>query len=171
MTLCGDEFSVSPGIQAFAGQVEESATTSLDLLRAVDQTVDALSRQQRKLMPNLEMAHWLLGMLERAKVTHEAIDPDGELDRGLERAEIATQSHVEVLKAKQDAAFRDSKLRDHHEEAVVAAYQETIGLASDIFDAVEALRIYIREFDADASGSTGQAFTSAEDIIEALDSE
>lgn len=172
MTLCDDKFNVSPGIQAFAGQVEGGAHTgSLDLLRAIDRVVDALFEQQSKLRPDLEMAHWLLDMLEKAECNGKALDPDYELDNLLDKAEGALKAYINNLRIRKNSAEEDGRLTGHHEDAVISAYEDTIELVSDLFEATEEIRVYIRELDADVSSTADGTYTTAQALIEALDAE
>ncbi len=161
---------LSPGIRAFSGQVQEAASSAiLDLLRAVDETVDALARVQRSLAHATEMAHWLIGVIMDSDRGPE-IDPEDEIDGLLEQAANATRNMVEGMKIRLRSARGDTYLQGDHEQVIVSEYEACIAGANHLAGAIEQIRTIIKEHDADLSPLTGP-FKSAEALIAALNTD
>ncbi len=159
---------VSPGLQRFSKQIEgTSESASVDLLKAVDETVDALVRQQNTLRSHIEMALWFLDQVE-AQESNAEIDESDEADAAFQRAQAALRHLIENLKLKKGYAQDDGCLNGCHEESVLGAYEETIQYAMELFDTIEHLRIALQEHDADAS-PVSVSFGSAEALLTELD--
>ena len=161
---------ISPGIKAFSGQIQAAAASAtLDLLRAVDETVDALTRIQRMLRYDIDMANWLVDAVLVDKERKE-IDPEDMLDNLLEKGENSIREAIEGMKIRRRAATEDAELKGFHEDSVVSEYDNTIEQLTDLFNAIEQLRIVVREHDADLSHDVGP-FTSADELIAALNTD
>ncbi|MES9882448.1 MAG: hypothetical protein ABW185_16385 [Sedimenticola sp.] len=168
-TQKGIEFN--PGIRALSGQVEGVAeSVTLDLLRAIDETVDSLERVRRNIASNYNQACWFIDQLNNLRVEAE-IDPDESAETALTSAQKALGHLASDLKERCKSAHGDYQLKGPHEEAVVTAYNEAIEVACDLYKALEDIRVFIREHDADMSEYDERVFDNASDLLRALDEE
>jgi len=170
MFVKGSSLGVSPGLQRLSKQIEGSAeSANLELLRAVDETVDALVHEQKTLRSHLDMALWFLNQIE----SHEAdsiIDSDDEAEVSFARAQASLRHFIDTLRLKKNCAIDDRELNGSHEESVTDAYEETITYAVDLFEMIEQLRMVLSEHDADAS-TVSDTFSSPEELLASLDEE
>jgi len=146
-----------------SGFCDTAETMSLHLLKAIDETVDALAAEQRSIAGLISVSHMIRESL-RACAHKEQIDPEGEVLEKLENAETSMQKYVVVLEKNKSAAYADPELHDPHEGDVVREYDLTVGLLKEFHDAFVDMRWALLEHDANLTRDTA-SFDNAEDAI------
>ena len=165
MTFSNDIIEI--GIEAITGQVIDfSETTRLDIIRAVDHSVDQAVRVQKAISHSLKLYMVLSESLTKTP-PKRAIDFKGYIDAELVSAENATRSLHEVLSVIRDGFDKDNNLSPDDKESIVSEYNEAIKLNGQMFEAIEQLRMVVSEHDADMSDDIG-TFTSPDELITAL---
>lgn len=162
MTNC-DVTSVSATIRTYTKAVQ---STSLDLLKAVDETVDALIVEQSLFSDFIITAQGLIDALNKCEASRE-IDPEDKMNDALEAVESALSHKYAEYLNRIDAAKHDGDLAGDHEDTIITEYESTLELIQDVHNATNELRIQIREFDADLSPTTG-SFSDPEELISHL---
>ncbi|MEI2699540.1 MAG: hypothetical protein V9E94_14840 [Microthrixaceae bacterium] len=125
--------------------MSESAARSLDLLRAIESTLDGLDHLADRLHADTAFAEKAFAGLDRAG---GAIDADEKLQGALEFAQGKVAELHHVLVGKRQHARDDCQLRE--EDGIEAAYCRAIAAAADLHNAINALRWNIGEHDIDA---------------------
>lgn len=152
-------------IRTYSEAVE--AVTTLDLLRAVEMTVDNLVCEQKVLRAFLGMACDSLEYLKSCD--HRAsLDADDVAAESLEEVEKGLRDLYADFRDRMRAARKDDRLNGHHEDAVVGEYQRTLELLETLHDATTELRWALMEHDADLDEVTGE-FDDANELIAYLD--
>jgi len=136
--------------------------TRLELIKAVEDTVDALSKEQ------IVFTDLFISACEQVERIHActndgALDPEGSINELLINAETALQAIYHNYKYRLLAANACPHLGDHKDD-VVNEYTTTLELISDLHETTEEMRWAIKEHDADLSKPTGK-FDNAEDLI------
>lgn len=141
-------------------------TTSLAVLRAVEETVDALVRYEGDADCIIEQAREMRGLLEDST---GPIDPEDKIADHLASAEATIEDAVDSFKHKREAAFKDPKLNGHHEESVAASYERAIDRFCTAHELLTQLRWLIMEHDADHDNVILGSYEDPEDLIAELD--
>ncbi|HFD80452.1 MAG TPA: hypothetical protein ENK05_08710 [Gammaproteobacteria bacterium] len=149
-------------IRTYSEAVE--AVTHLDILRAVDMTVDNLVREQRMLRGYLRLAEDALDFVHSCDADMALDDDDDTAVKLLEGAEGDIAAMHADFERRMQAALDDDRLNGDHEEAVVNEYRETLDLLERMHAMTTKLRWAIMEHDADVDEVTGE-FDNAEDLI------
>ncbi len=147
---------------AFGVEVRESANRSLEVLRDIEETIDALNRLAEKMMDDVTYAakaiEHINGLSKR-----ERIDADGALDANLHAAQVAVENLYEELKIKRVAAEQAPELTD--DDGVADAYSKVIAISADLHKAIGLLREAIQENDINCDANVGNVFTEVDALF------
>lgn len=124
------------------------AARSLDLLRVIDGTVEALVFTRRNIEAMSEACDKLLSRAESEPLTDEKLE--SEVIPSLEKVQDSLHLMRSVLGHKQAAAHKAPELES--EDGVTDAYDQVIEAASTLNSKVETLRWVLLERGADAEG-------------------
>jgi|GEM_PF-6088139 len=147
---------------AFGLEVRESANRSLEVLRDIEETIDALDRLAAKMLADVSYARKSIDHID-AISKRECIDADGTLDANLHAAQVAVQNLYEELKIKKVAAERAPELTD--DDGVADAYYKVITISADLHNVIGLLREAIQENDIDCEANVGQVFTDVDALF------
>lgn len=141
-------------------------TTSLELLQAVEVTVDALCDLQRRMRDHPTK---VINLTEEVRARGDTVlDRDGAIADLMEETEKALKLGVAILRAQMSSAYRDPALRGDNEDAVVSEYEAAIALLTDLHNAMVELRWAVLEHDADLEVPSDQVFQSHEALMKEL---
>lgn len=155
--------NVSDGIAVFSIRVQGVASTTLDILRAVDLTVDSLSKEQRLISDLVGLCESFverIAGLEATKVGNE-----DKLVSQLEKAEEIAKDVLSGHGGRRQSAIRDPRLQGDHEETVVTEYERLMEHYEALIGCMSELRWAVLEHNADLETPEGEPFDSAEDMI------
>ncbi|MFJ0381005.1 hypothetical protein [Bordetella bronchiseptica] len=139
---------------------------SLDLLRAIEDTVDAnnvFARTFSALASNCAGATESICNISIEK--RKEIDADGAICTGIESAIDRLRDLVGVLQRKRAAAVADTQLRN--EDGVASSFESAISAILNARDELNELKWAVMEHDADLAPIVGP-FDSVEQLISAL---
>ncbi len=149
-----------------AGFARYAETSSINLLDAIDGTIEAM----------LGLASIMSGIEQMVSSFAESIkampveagrylDPDDEAIDALAQAAAALKNYLTKLVRKRAEIDRDSRLRGDHCEALHDAYESASGVIADLIESVESLRALVITRDLAAEPRDGEAFESAVALI------
>ncbi|MBK1690781.1 hypothetical protein [Ectothiorhodospira mobilis] len=124
-------------------------------LRLVEQTVENLTAEQRALESDIKASQEIAELINEA-YEDEEIDPNDEIDQAYQKSQRAIASVIALYRKKRAAAVRDPQLNGTHEESVVSEYDRVLDRYRDLHEALEQVRMILREHDADASDDIGE---------------
>lgn len=139
---------------------------SLETIKAVDDTVDALVTYQRELSDLASVIH---DVLERVINCTDgvALDPNGDIVDCLEESQDLLRAIHLSYSNKENAISGNGNLKNEHKEAVISEIRNFLGLAYELNDLTEQLKWAVVEHDADLSESVGE-FDNVEDLVKHL---
>lgn len=141
-------------------------TTSLQLLQAIDVTVDVLCNLQKSMGDQLTAVESLTETLKAHR--EPVLDRDGAIADLMEETEKALKVVVAILRAQMRAAYRDPALRDDNEDAVVSEYGAAIEVLTALHNAMVELRWAVLEHDAKLEEPSEDVFDSPEALLREL---
>jgi len=151
------EQSMTPsGAQALAAR-------NLDLLRAIENTVDCLAADTglvRSICATYAEIHTKLSAREAE------IDPTGHIGSVLEKASDSCARIYEDARKRHLSATRDPQLRS--DDGVVDAYDEFMGAINQLHDTIEELCEWIANHDAVLQPTTDESFETVDSLFDAL---
>ncbi len=154
-------------VRMIGNDVRRSAETStLELLRAVSSTVDALGTMQKAHGTFENLARQATDSIIKCKPS-QVIDADNIVSDLLSAAEGALQVHDAVLRKQLDSAQNDPALRGENREDVVSEFKRSIVACADLHNAIVGLRWAIMEHDANLS-PVSKPYTDVEQLIKDL---
>lgn len=130
------------------GVTTHAHAASLELLKAVDMTVEALAALQSQGREALALARGCADAVKQCE-PESVIDPEFVRCKEIETAEQALAVERETLRLKLAAARDDDRLRGDHEDSVVTEYEGAIEVCEALHDALVDLRWAVLEHDAD----------------------
>lgn len=136
-------------LRDFTVSVLADAARSLDLLRAIESTLDWLVRLTGQLNTDAEFA---VNVNKGLSEINGVIDPDGGFEKSLLTAQEGVEQLYLMLINKRQHGRDDDQLTD--DDGIEAAYTEAIAAAADLHNAVNSLRWNIGEHDIDAQPKT-----------------
>ena len=148
-------------LTTLGNDVEKAAHRSLDLLKAIESTLDALCYDEKVYNAFAGFAHQALDRIRKMKPI-KAIDPDGTVAETLLKAQTATKAVYERLMVKHRSAVKDVRLTE--EDGIAGEYQQLITIVADLHDCLNDLRWAVGEHDAELYAARGPVLTSIEDI-------
>ncbi len=144
------------------GGFSQTAGASLDLLRAVEMTVDALRKEQTLLSAFIKTGRNLQECVQNL-LHSEVIDHDDSTAQLLEQVEKKAQDVYDLYTRKMQSAIDDKKLNGDHKEDVVSEYKQTLELLAEFHNLLSELRWAIMEHDADVAEEAG-TYSNIEDL-------
>lgn len=155
--------SVATHIRQYSEAIDAA---SLPLIKAVDNTIDALASIQKMLTPFIRLAS-----MEAEKIYQcengKPIDADGIISEHLLKNESNLNEAYTHFSECLKAAYADQELTGHNESSVVDEYNNTLEVFVELHDATRDLRWAIMEHDANVSEVTGE-FDNIEDLMKHL---
>lgn len=153
------EGAVTPSrVQAYAGR-------ALDLLQAIEKTIDCLSE-------NCD----LLGVMSAAVVKHlktlqqssyaSPLDPEGRVCELLSKCLDSIERMHHTAVKRRDAAQADERLQD--DDGVVEAYEAFIVSLSEHHDIVHEFKDWVETHDALQAPAVGPVYGSADELFKAV---
>ncbi|MCL4182455.1 MAG: hypothetical protein KJ011_03310 [Burkholderiaceae bacterium] len=152
----------SDGAARIEARIRAEATRSLQLLKAIEDTVANVSGVDELLRVVASGAHALAEGVSRTRPNRE-IDPDDELVRTLEAGQQACERLLGEFRACAAAARADTRLTE--EDGVAEAYDAASRAVCDAHDALGEAVFAIQQHDGLASGTSGGPFESADELI------
>ncbi|WP_150574529.1 hypothetical protein [Pandoraea aquatica] len=159
--LYSDEVSK---LRSFGQFVGFEAARSVDLLKAIDDTIYACEQQRRMMEQFTGAAGEFVQSLKR---TDHAIDEDGSVLAALEAARDAIHQVYAQHKRKREAAAGDHRLCE--DDGVVDAYDQLLDGIASAHTALNDLCWALGEHEADFDKVLEGEFSTAEELIEALE--
>lgn len=154
-----DAVRLSRNAREFSADVRVDAARSLELLRAIDSTVDWLSRVRAKLDIDIVFARATVDRVNALSPV-ATLDDEGVTCAALEEGQEMIRELHDLFVAKRKSARRDPNLRE--DDGVVEAYDAAVDSAADLHDALETLRQCILEHDADCSRATCRTYAASD---------
>ena len=150
-----------------ASLARSAQSTSLEVIKSVDATVDELVRIE-SLMVGLAklLAQFIDNTEAQAVQIGEYLDPEDEAVDALQDTEKHLKDFLALLVLKKGAIDCDSALKDHHCEALHDAYELTCTSVAELIPLVGSVRTTVIRHDLAAEPrDEGEAFNNAEDLI------
>lgn len=151
----GSEMSV-------ARRVEAEAQRSLELLRAIEKTVENVVGMSKVFEGIAESVRDLAGRIVVGDEKAE-LDPDGKNVEVFATGQAVCEELLARFERCLDSARADARLRE--DDGVAAAYEQAIAAVRDLVGAMEDLIVAITVHDGAASGPASEPFTCADDLI------
>lgn len=150
-----------------AAIARSAETVSLDLLKAIDGTVDALNGVAKIASGFHSLLHGLSDEVNAADVVEgEYIDADDTAIDGLNRAAGELKDYLAQLVRRRTTIDADPRLCEHHCEALHDAYEAAITAVAELVDALQAARAAIIAHDLKAEPRGGpEVFATVDDLI------
>ena len=142
----------------------------LDLLEAIENTVDWCASQQRVVETFIDLFRLLQADLKKSPADLP-FDPDDDAAGSLLQAEDNIREwHAELCLRRESAVF-DPELRGDHESSVIVEYEKLCSGLETLHALCRDSRWYIMNHDARLDESSAEAFSSAEALIVELNAE
>lgn len=142
---------------------------SIDIIRAVDGTVDTLTHIDSLQRELVKRVHLALERTAKCEITvGQYIDPDDTAVEVFEHVESGMKDFLHTLVSKRSEIDRDCKLQDHHCESLHAAYDLAMTSAADVIDVVRDARHAIIAHDLAAEPRESETFDSIELLTASL---
>jgi hypothetical protein len=144
-------------------------TVSLDLLRAVDGTVDALAGVTKVVSGFVSLLSGIAAEVAASEVVEgEYLDPDDKAIDTLERAAGELKDYLTRLVRGKAAIDGDPRLSNHHCEALHDAYEAAMNAVAELVEALQTARAAIITHDLKAEPRDSESFTTASSLIASL---
>lgn len=150
-------------LRRFGNEVRASSARSLHLLRAIDETLDALDLDIKTFTGALEGGQCLIQLIGHAP-PDKPLDPTGKVGTALEAAQKALIEQHGLMQEKHAAARSDRTLTE--QDGVAAAYSKLLALITELVETLQQIRDLMAEHDTDAQGPAdpGAPLASAADV-------
>ena len=144
-----------------------TATVSLDLLRAIDGTVDAMNGVAKVTTGLVVFLTSVTHEVSSAEVFEsEYLDADDQAIDTMERSAGELKDHLAQLVRRRATIDCDPKLHDHHCEALRDAYQAAIDGVAELIETLEKARSAVITHDLKAEPRGGpEVFATVSDLI------
>lgn len=150
------------------GIVRSTETVSLDLLQAVDATVDNLNAYAKIVDGLVVMLRGSLVEIESADVTEcEYIDPDDIAIDGMARSADHFKDRLAKMVLRRSEIDKDNRLRGHHCEVLHDAYDLAMASLAEMIDILSLTRSAMIKHDL-AAEPRCKAFSTVEELIASL---
>lgn len=150
-------------LRSFGQLLEHEAHRSLDLLKAIDDTIYACDVQRDAIDLLAGKAGEFVQLLKRLE---KPVDQDGRVLQKLEEARDALARTYAVYQRKRASAAADPALRP--DDGVVDAFDSLLDALASAHNVTNELCWALGEHDADFDAVVEGDFTSAEELIGAL---
>ena len=154
-------------VRRFTAVVSGRSTQNLELLRAVDKTVDWLSGIRRGAEGDADLAHRFAELIKEGSSIRQ-IDPDRVMCGQLALATDACSRIIARLRGGLSSAQADAQLDFENRDCVVSEFDQTITVFESLKHALGDLRSVVEAHDSEFTETLGP-FKDVEDLIEALD--
>jgi hypothetical protein len=155
-------------LNAFASSVEG---TSLYVLRAIDQTVDALDAVEKLARAVSTVANDLAKRISGRTVKKERfIDPDDVGINALESGYRALEAYLPTALTKKRAIDGDSHLNSDHCELLHVAYDRNIQAIAQLIESLKELRAAVISHDLAAELAPSEGFNTVGGLVNSLHS-
>lgn len=153
--------------------ITRSAETSLELLRKIDGTVDALSAMSKVVNGIADLYDSITDEINLLEVNEgQYLDAEDRMVNALERSVSELKNLLTNLVQKRSSIDGDPRLRSHHCEALHSAYEEAEISVVDMIESVERVRSAIISYDLKAEPrGDAMVFTTVSNLIASLRSE
>lgn len=148
-------------LDRFSNDVVSDARRTLQLLRDIETTIEALCYDRARFEGPARFAHEAAERIKAAKRL-KPLDPDGKAEEKLLRAQEIMRDLYDKLVEKRRHARQDDRLTD--EDGVVEEFTRTIAVVADLHNGLNELRWAIGEYDADLAKGSGPFLGSASEI-------
>jgi hypothetical protein len=148
-------------LERLSSDVVSDARRSLDLLRDIETTIQALCYERARFEGPAKFVHIAAGQIRAAK-RDKPIDPDGKSEEKLFEAQQVMRDLYEKLIEKRQYAQQDERLTD--DDGVVDEFTRTISVVADLHNGLNELRWAIGEYDADLATGDGPVLRSPSEI-------
>ena len=135
-------------LREFSLDVVSRSARDLSLLQAIEQTIDALLLQQKRISADAQFANTMAKRISEIKPA-TPLDSDSDVGKLLGQAQEGVKRYYDLLIVKRQSAIDDARLAD--EDGVVEEYSRTIALAAELYNALNSLSWAIGEHDAEFS--------------------
>jgi hypothetical protein len=150
-------------LRSFGQRVEFEATRSVELLKAIDDTIYACAVFKDTINAIAKEAHTLIVSL---KHVDGPIDKDGSSLKNLETARDALGAAYGRFAAMRESAGQDSRLSA--DDGVVEAFDSLLDCVADAHNIINELCWAVGEHDADLDTPLEGEFESADDLFKAM---
>ena len=149
-----------------AGVARSAEAVTLGLLDAIDGTVDAMHGIAQVTRGFAKIMAALCEQAESAPhVEGDYLDPDDVAINGLSSTASTLKDILPVMIKKRAAIDCDCRLKDHHCEALHAAYEDAMSATVELIDIVDATRAAIIRHDLAAEPRSAEAFSTVDALI------
>ena len=142
----------------------------LDLLEAIESTVEWCASQQRAVETFIDLFRSLSANLEKLPPDVH-LDPEDDAVGSLQRAEDGVREWYAELRQRRQSALGDPDLRGDHESSILAEYEKLCALLKELHTLCRDCRWLIMNHDARLDESNGETFSNAEELIAGLNAE
>lgn len=143
--------------------------TSLYVLRAIDETVESLSKLRRRLTPVTSSARDQEAKVRALKVHPEKyLDPEDQTIMSLERTYEALESSLAKYVLKRSCIDKDPELTSDHRALLHSSYEDALDAIAQLIEALKDLRAAIIAHDLAAEPRARQTFEDCTSLIESL---
>lgn len=147
-------------LKAFGRQVLGDAARDLDLLRAIDSTLDMLDIEMGRVE---QLNHAAEKFIDTIGEAPGPIESDIDLVALFDKARDSVGEAHALLKRRHQSAINDPNLRD--EDGIAEAYACLIEATAEFHNHLNALSWAIGEHNADFDKPTGKAYADIEDML------
>lgn len=155
--------SAAAEVRAFCESVSGSTSSSISLLRAIEQTVEWLTLIQDRAKADSAFAYKAADHLKSCTPSNP-IDSDGVLSAKMEEIEESLQKLHGMLVAKQNVAVNAPELDGDNRDSVLDEYTAAISAIADLHNSIADLKWAIGEHDADLEKPSGEVFTERDKL-------
>lgn len=157
----------------FAGIARSAESVSLELLRVIDGTVDALGGLSKVADGLATLVTAIATELNEAVIIEgDYLDENDTTIDSMERTANDLKEYLTRLVCKRAAIDKDHRLCNHHCEALHEAYETAIDSVAELIEALQTARAAIISHDLKAESRGGaEVFASADELIANLRSE
>lgn len=151
-------------VRSFCESISAETTKSLDLLRAIENTVFWLSVIQNRANAESGLA---TKVAEAIKVCDRTtpIDADDKLSGIIEGVEAGLNDLYNLLISKREAARKAAELDGADKDLIVEEYTTAIAAVADLHNAMADLRWAVMEHDVDLEKDTGKPYADVDKMF------
>lgn len=146
------------GVQAYAGR-------TLDLLHAIEKTIDLVSENGEHVRVLARGIGKCLAALKDGSIEVK-LDPEGRVCDLFARGLESLQRMHRDASLRRDSAAADQRLQD--DDGVVEVYDSFLEALSDAYDVLHELREWIETHDALLEPAVGEVHTDADDLVSSI---
>jgi hypothetical protein len=147
-------------LKAFGRQVLGDAARDLELLRAIDATLDTLDVEMGRVD---QLNHAAEKFIETIRAATTPVESDIDLVALFDKARDSVGEAHALLKRRHQSAVNDTNLRD--DDGITEAYACLIEATADFHNHLNTLSWMIGEHNADFDKPTGKAYSNVEDMF------